>query len=174
MVKLIIFAIVSTGIVWISWSSFRDPRSHGFYRFFAFEALLPLILINVRNWFHDPFSILQIVSWFLLCGSIVLAVHGFRLLRIVGRPQGDFEHTTALVTVGAYRYIRHPLYCSLLLLGWGAFFKSPSLIGGILVLVVSTFLIATAKAEEAENLRTFGTDYATYMQRSRMFIPFLL
>ena len=37
-----------------------------------------------------------------------------------------FESTTTLVTAGAYRYIRHPLYESGLMLAWGAALKAPS------------------------------------------------
>ena len=40
MPKLIAFAIVSVGIVFVSWRHLRKPRSHGFFRFFAFECAL--------------------------------------------------------------------------------------------------------------------------------------
>ncbi len=173
MFKLILFVLASVGIVWFSWTSLHNRRSHGFFRFFAFESILALILLNVEHWFRDPFSAFQIVSWLLLFGSLFLAVHGFYLLRLIGRPEGNFENTTTLVRLGAYRYIRHPLYSSLLWLGWGVFFKDPSLVGGVLVLATSAFLIATARAEEVENLYRFGADYAAYMKTTRMFIPFL-
>jgi protein-S-isoprenylcysteine O-methyltransferase Ste14 len=71
------------------------------------------------------------------------------------------------------RYIRHPLYCSLLLLAWGVFLKDPSLLGGGVALIASAALVATAKVEEAENLRRFGDDYAAYMKTTKMFLPFL-
>ena len=171
--KLIIFAVVSAGIVHVSWNSLRNLRSHGFFRFFAFESLLVLILLNLAHWFRDPFSALQIVSWLLLLPSLILAVHGFHLLRVIGRPEGEIEDTTTLVTLGAYKYIRHPLYASLLLLGWGAFLKDPSLPGGILILTACAFLTATARVEEAENLDKFGADYVAYMKTTKMFIPFL-
>lgn len=173
MLKLVVFLVGSAGIVAISWTSLRNPRSHGFYRFFAFESLLALILLNLPHWFNKPFSTHQIVSWLLLTLSLFLVVHGFYLLRTLGRPDKGIDHTTTLVIRGVYRYIRHPLYASLLWLGWGVFFKDPSLVGGILALVASVSLIATARVEEAENLRKFGTDYSTYMKSTRMFIPFL-
>ena len=173
MFKLILFVLASAAIVWFSWTSLHDRRSHGFFRFFAFESILALILLNVQHWFRAPFSAFQIVSWLLLFGSLFLVVHGFYLLRLIGRPEGSFENTTTLVRLGAYRYIRHPLYSSLLWLGWGVFFKDPSLLGSVLVLVTSAFLIATAKAEEVENLHRFGADYAAYMKTTKMFIPFL-
>ena len=172
-IKLVIFAIVSGGIIFVSWTSFRNPRSHGFYRFFAFESTLVLILLNLDNWFRDPFSIHQIVSWLLLLCSIVLAAHGFYLLHVIGRPKSGIKSTTTLVMVGAYKYIRHPLYSSLLFLAWGVFFKDVSLLGGILTSVATAFLIVTAKMEEAENIQKFGVEYAAYMKTTRMFIPFL-
>ena len=113
------------------------------------------------------------MSWLLLLSSLLLALHGFYLLRAIGKPQGSFENTTTVVKLGAYKYIRHPLYASLLLLGWGVFFKDASLLGGILGVAISAFLVATARVEEAENLLKFGAEYAAYRKTSKMFIPFL-
>jgi protein-S-isoprenylcysteine O-methyltransferase Ste14 len=174
MLKLIIFVIVSTGIVVFSWKPLRNRRSHGFFRFFVFECLVGLILLNAEYWFYEPFFLLQIFSWLLLLGSIFLAVHGFYLLRIIGKPKGDFESTTMLVRRGAYNYIRHPLYSSLLFLGWGAFLKNISLWTILLVVITTIFVFATAKAEEKENLQKFGAHYADYIKTTRMFIPFII
>ena len=88
-------------------------------------------------------------------------------------PLLGIEKTTRLVTTGVFRYIRHPLYCSLLLLAWGAFFKDPSWVGGCLALAATAFLVATARAEEAENIRYFGAAYQAYMRHTKMFLPFL-
>ena len=84
-----------------------------------------------------------------------------------------FEKTTALVTTGLYRYIRHPLYSSLLLLTWGVFFKIPAWSGGLLALAATLFLVATARADEAECIRFFGSSYQEYMKHTKMFVPFL-
>ena len=70
-----------------------------------------------------------------------------------------FEKTTQLVTTGAFKYIRHPLYSSLLLLAWGVFFKRPSWVGAGVALGATAFLLATAKVEELENIRYFGATY---------------
>jgi protein-S-isoprenylcysteine O-methyltransferase Ste14 len=85
----------------------------------------------------------------------------------------EFEKTTELVTTGIYRYIRHPLYSSLLFLTWGVFFKQPSWLGLCLAALATFFLTMTAKTEEAENIRFFGAAYQSYMKQSKMFIPFL-
>ncbi len=151
----------------------RRPRSHGFYRFFAFESILILFLLNVDYWFADPFSVVHIISWLLLISSIFMVAQGFYLLHTMGRPEHGIENTKALVTRGIYKYVRHPLYSSLLLLVWGVFFKNTSLLSTILVIVTSMFLIVTAKVEEAENLQKFGAEYNEYMKTTKMFIPFL-
>jgi protein-S-isoprenylcysteine O-methyltransferase Ste14 len=83
------------------------------------------------------------------------------------------EKTTQLVTGGLYRYIRHPLYASLLFGTWGVFFKGPSWWSAGLAAVASAFVFMTAKREEAENVQFFGAEYKEYKQRSKMFVPFL-
>ncbi len=173
LVKLIIFVVANAGILFVSWKPLSNPRSHGFYRFFAFESTLVLILMNLENWFTDPFSAHQIVSWLLLLASFILVVHGIYLLRVLGRPKSGIESTTMLVIVGAYKYIRHPLYSSLLFLSWGVFCKAPSIPGGILAVVATAFLVATGRIEESENVQKFGVEYTGYMKKTRMFIPFL-
>jgi protein-S-isoprenylcysteine O-methyltransferase Ste14 len=173
MIQLVVFAVGSAGIILLSRDSLRDPGAHGFYRFFAFETILALFVLNVEHWFQEPFSAFQIISWLLLLASLFLVVHGFYLLSVVGRPRDKIENTTTLVQVGAYKYIRHPLYASLLLLGWGIFFKNPSWLGGALVVAASLSLWATARVEETENLVRFGASYAAYIKTTKRFIPFL-
>ena len=180
-VKAALFVLVSAALAYVSRRPLRDVHSHGFYRFFAWEAIAVLVLLNLDDWFVDPWAPHQIVSWFLLIISGFLVVHGVRLLRMLGRPnaarEGDaligIEKTTQLVTAGAYRYIRHPLYSSLLFLAWGVFFKLPSWPGAGLAIAATMFLTATAKIEEGENRRFFGSEYGEYMKRTTMFIPFV-
>jgi len=168
-----IFLLLSVVIVWVSWPSIKSPRSHGFPRFFAFEAVLALVLLNAKYWFVDPFSLIQMISWVCLLVSLYLIINGIYMLQNIGRPSGNIEDTTRLVEVGAYRYIRHPMYSSLLFLGWGAFFKDPSWMGFALVLIATASLIITAKVEERENIRKFGDDYTQYLNVTKMFVPFV-
>jgi protein-S-isoprenylcysteine O-methyltransferase Ste14 len=79
-----------------------------------------------------------------------------------------------LVEVGVYRFIRHPMYASVLALGWGAFLKRPSIVGLALALCASGFLAATAVVEERENVARFGASYTAYMKGTRRFVPFLI
>jgi protein-S-isoprenylcysteine O-methyltransferase Ste14 len=179
--KLIVFAVISGWLFSISWRSLRVARSHGFYRFFAWEAILALILINSALWFSDPLSILQIVSWTFLLVSLALLGQGLYLIRIAGKSSGQrqddtllsFEKTSALVTSGIFRYIRHPLYGSLLFLAWGALLKELNAYSVCLALGATFFLVKTAKSDEIECIRYFGSSYEEYMRRTKMFVPFL-
>ena len=180
-IKIILLVVASAALVWLSWSSLRDFRSHGFYRFFAFELILVLILLNIEYWFFVPFSIHQIISWILLIISLFLVINGFQLLHTAGKPDSNrkdsslfgIEKTTELVTVGVYHYIRHPAYSSLLFLAWGTFFKQPSWVGFSLALIATFFLTITAMMEEKENITYFGDAYKSYMKKTKMFIPFV-
>ena len=180
-IKLAVFIIASAGLAFVSRASLRSPRSHGFCRFLAWESMLALFLLVSDRWFRDPFSTVQLISWLLMCISAFLVLHGVCLLRRLGTPakerQGEpllaFEKTTRLVMEGAYRNIRHPLYSSLLFLTWGIFLKHPIVLTGAMALATTAFLVATAKADEAECIRFFGPPYEQYMKRTKMFIPLL-
>ena len=173
MIKAILFISGSALITWISIPSLRMPGSHGFYRFFAWEAILGIFLINIRGWFVHAFAWYQVISWILLFASLVSIIWGVYLLRHTGKPTDALEATTQLVQSGIYHFIRHPLYASLLYLAWGIFFKSPSLLDACLAVVASAFLYAAARADEAECLLKFGNEYTRYMKKTKMFIPYI-
>jgi len=181
MLQVASFALASAGLVFISRAALRQPRAHGFWRFWAWEAIVALVVVNAPVWFRDPLAWQQLVSWTLLILSLIPLALGLRQLRQARRAEQErpdaallaFEKTAELVTTGVYRYIRHPMYSSLLLLAWGVFWKAPSWSAAALVAAATACLIATAKTEERENVRFFGAAYAAYMRQTRMFIPFL-
>jgi protein-S-isoprenylcysteine O-methyltransferase Ste14 len=180
--KLVIFLTATIGFAWVSRISLRNPQSHGFYRFFAWEGILFLFLMNVNYWFSDPRSPIHLLSWLLLILSLVFIIEGVRLFRTQGKIKPDrndpelvsVEKTTELVTTGLYGYIRHPFYSSLLFLAWGILLKHVTWYGTLLALIVTLLLVITAKKEEAENIGFFGEPYQEYMKRTKMFVPFLL
>ena len=173
-IKLIVFAIGTLGIIFISLHSASKLRSYGFIRFFVFESILILILFNVEHWFRNPLSITQIISWLLLIASIVMVSTGFYMLRMFGKPKDVIDDTAVLVMRGIYKYIRHPLYSSLILLAWGTFLKDITPISSTLALVASILPVVMAKIEEKENIQKFGDEYLSYIKTTKMFIPFIV
>jgi protein-S-isoprenylcysteine O-methyltransferase Ste14 len=180
--NLSIWIAVTAALGWISRHSLLKPKTHGFYRFLSWECILCLILVNLPMWELDPFSPRQLVSWMLLAASPILAIHGLRVLKQFGHADGKrfenelfrFERTTRLVTNGAFRYIRHPMYAALLLLAWGAFLKNVSLTSIALVAGASIAVLLTAICDETECVRYFGEQYTEYMKLTRRFIPFVV
>jgi protein-S-isoprenylcysteine O-methyltransferase Ste14 len=179
--ELLLFIAGTAFFAYVSRHALRNPRSHGFYRFIAWECLLALVLLNFPMWTVDPFSPRQLVSWVLLIASISLAIHAVQLLKRIGRPSDQraeaelfsFEKTSSLVTSGAFRYIRHPMYAALLYLAWGAFLKDITPATAVLTVVASIALFVTALRDEAECLAHFGEAYAGYMKTTKRFVPLI-
>lgn len=179
--NLVIFILVSGVFIGISRRPLSNPSSHGFYRFFALEGILLLFLLNFPYWHDNMLSPNQLLSWALFSLSILFVIQGFLQLRKLGgkrsaeiNPENfTFENTGKIVTDGIYRYIRHPMYSSLLLLTWGALLKHINVTTAVIALISSLFLIATAKKEEHENDLYFGSAYGQYMRKTKMFIPYI-
>jgi protein-S-isoprenylcysteine O-methyltransferase Ste14 len=168
-------------LIFISRKTIRSMHSHGLYRLIAWMGIWTLFMLNWRHWFQNPFSLSQLISWVFLVISIILLVLSLSTLRHSGKPEQTraddtllgLEKTTELVTGGIYRYIRHPMYSSLLFLGFGIFLKEPAFWGLVLLLLVIISLVLTANVEEAEDIQYFGTPYQAYTNKTKRFIPYI-
>lgn len=180
--RLIIFLILSIPVILISRRTIFDYKSHGFYRFFSWECIIWLIATNYKYWFSDPFSINQLFSWIFLIVSAYLVITGVILMKKMGKPKSDrnekslyqFEKTTELIEQGIFKYIRHPLYSSLIFLTWGILLKSTSIELLVVSIISTLFLYLTAIFDEKECIHFFGVKYIEYMKRSKMFIPYII
>jgi protein-S-isoprenylcysteine O-methyltransferase Ste14 len=185
MEKTIVFIACSIPLIILSWRTLFNVRSHGFYRFLSWEMILWLFLSNYKFWFVHPFSPVQVVSWFLLIVSAYLAITGALTIRKKGksgkvrknRKEKELyrlEETTELIESGVFRYIRHPLYSSLICLTWGIFLKNPTLLLAMAAVFSTICLFITATIEERECILYFGDPYREYMKKSKRFFPFIL
>lgn len=170
-----ILGIGTIGIIIFSWFfSIKEKRYHGIARFFAFESIFILTMLNIGVWFREWFSWHQVISWIFLFGSIYPGIAGYLMLRNMGKSEKSFENTTELVKSGIYKFIRHPLYGSLLFLGTGIMFKDLNPLTISLGIINAIAIFLTAKIEEKEMIARFGDDYRKYMKETRMFIPWVL
>jgi protein-S-isoprenylcysteine O-methyltransferase Ste14 len=177
------FVLATLALLYISRRSITRPQTHGFFRFLAWEAIVGLVFLHAPVWLRDWSSGHQILSWILLVASLFPLVLGVRALRRRGVGENKtrtepellaFERTGRVIRDGVFKYIRHPLYCSLLLLAWGVFFKAPSLVAALLATTATICLLLTARADERECIAIFGDDYRSYMHQTKMFIPYVL
>ena len=181
MFDAIVFVAASAALGWISRHALRQPRSHGFLRFFAAECILALLVLGQHAVVADWWAPRQLASVALLLVALTLPLHAMWLLFTRGRPTParvdpalfDFERTSTLVTSGAYRFIRHPMYAALLFLTWGLCLGAPSAFALLLALAASVLLELTARREEQECLAWFGESYRDYQSGTRRFVPFL-
>jgi len=173
--KIVVIISGTLLIILFSWFlSIKYKRYHGIVRFFAFESIFLLTLLNYKQWFVNPFSLHQVISWILLFASIYVVVDGFLLLKRKGEPEINFEDTTHLVKSGIYGLIRHPLYLSLFMLGTGIMLKDARPVQLFLGFVNLVSVYFTALIEESEMIHKFGDEYRQYMTETKMFIPFIL
>jgi protein-S-isoprenylcysteine O-methyltransferase Ste14 len=182
MENLIIFGILSIPIIVVSWRSLFSIKTHGFYRFLSWECILGLLVSNYRFWFIDPFSFHQIISWIFLFYASYLVITGAIKLKKAKKDDSvrseenlyQFEKTSELIDTGIFKFIRHPLYSSLLFLTWGICLKNVTGFLIIISLLSSIALLTTALRDEKECIAYFGDKYIDYMKRTKMFIPFII
>ena len=181
MERILPFVILSVLLVILSWKTLFNIRSHGFYRFFSWESILWLLISNLKYWFVDPFCFRQLVAWLLLFVALYLVIAGVILLQKSGKPNRNrderelysFEKTSVLIDTGLYKYIRHPLYSSLLFVTWGILLKQITIPLFLISLISTLFLYLTALSDEKECLDYFGENYKDYMKQTKRFIPFI-
>ncbi len=98
------------------------------------------------------------------------AILGFRRARTTINPV-DIEAASSLVTSGAYRYSRNPMYVGLtaLLLGWAVWLAAPLALVWILAFVafITRFQIIP---EERVMATKFGAAYSAYRSAVRRWI----
>ncbi len=173
MIETILFIAGSIFIVWISVPSLRQPGSHGFYRFFAWEAILGMFLIEPARLVCP--SVCLVSDRFVDSSLRIARSHHLRSLssppcREANRcTRSDYaigsEWHLPLHPPPAIRFAALP--------GLGHLLQVPSLLDGCCAVVATAFLYATARADEAECLVKFGEEYTGYMKKTKMFIPFI-
>jgi protein-S-isoprenylcysteine O-methyltransferase Ste14 len=77
-----------------------------------------------------------------------------------------------LVTKGPYRWVRHPMYTALFLLGVGFLLLTANWAVGVPLIVALPILVAVRIGnEEALMIEQFGDEYRAYMQHTGRFLP---
>jgi protein-S-isoprenylcysteine O-methyltransferase Ste14 len=80
-----------------------------------------------------------------------------------------------LVTEGPYRWVRHPMYTALFLLGVGFLLLTANWAVGVPLIVALPILVAVRIGnEEALMIEQFGDEYRAYMQQTGQFLPRLV
>jgi protein-S-isoprenylcysteine O-methyltransferase Ste14 len=134
-------------------------------------AMWAVSLAGLSLGLRDPIRIVVAGTIALIGASIDLfSAISFRRAKTTVNPMKP-EKTSALVTSGAYRFSRNPMYVGLvfLLVAWAVFLSSAWALAGplVFVLYINRFQIAP---EERVLTATFGTAYSAYKSSVRRWL----
>ena len=158
------------------YSNFKSVKQEKSFMLFVIPFYLCVYLSPLEYILLKPeFVMIRIVAGY--CIFYIAIITRFISFKTIGNNFSvaiEVKGDSNLVVNGIYKYIRHPMYASLIAFGFGAMLKDP---GGIQVLIGAINLIAvyiTARVEEKEMITKFGEEYKSYMNKTTMFIPFIL
>ena len=131
-------------------------------------SIICLLLMMNDSIFNHPLSWIISISG-LLFGFYTLYFNRWGNFNV--RP--EIKKDAKLITHGAYKYIRHPMYFCVSIVMLGVILTSITLINNQLYGLLMVVLYLKAKREEALwSLQ--GSDYDAYKKNTKMFIPFVL
>jgi len=134
-----------------------------------FALSLPLVIGYVDPW-DTPFFPPGII---VVCIGIFCLLWCIRDFYVAGKGTlAPWNPPQDLVIVGLYRFVRNPMYVSVLLvvLGWGIFFLSPMLLLYDVILFFA-FHISVVKFEEPRLRNRFGTSWEVYQKNVSRWLP---
>lgn len=139
--------------------------------FVAIQALLLLGLVVAPRSTQWPVTqTVQVVGWIAIVSGVALGLWAARYLGRGLTPSPLPNGAVDLVTVGPYRYVRHPMYTAVMVLSAGVAVRSGSwVVVGIAVALVGLFSVKSRWEER--RLTTSFPAYAAYRERVPRFVP---
>ena len=135
----------------------------------AIDGIASGIVLYGQPWsFSLPFAVA-----FQVLGAVLLFI-GLPLFTAGAFLTGKYVYSKLpeerpLLERGPYRYIRHPIYLSFLLISVGFVFLAANIV--LLPLLFALTAIRYPKREEPELIRLYGDVYREYQSRTGRFLP---
>jgi protein-S-isoprenylcysteine O-methyltransferase Ste14 len=111
-----------------------------------------------------------VVGLVLCAAGLLLMLLGLASIRGNVQIEPEPRAGAHLVTTGAYRYLRHPIYTAIVVLVIGLFLRRPTLRIGLMGVLVIAFLAVKVRFEERRLQATYP-EYREYRTRSWGLIP---
>jgi protein-S-isoprenylcysteine O-methyltransferase Ste14 len=135
---------------------------------FVISVLALLTLIASRSLFAQ--------GWFpitIQIGVVCLMIwarltFGLRSFHAAANPTSG-----GLITIGPYRFIRHPIYASVIYFVWAGVLSHLSLINVCLGIIVIAGLVIRIRSEERLLIGMYP-EYAAYAARTKRIVPFVI
>ncbi len=143
---------------------------------------LILLITFITVWISDSFFLLKTTFLNELIPDLIRVPIAIILLMVslwLARTSlnivfGEVRSTPAVIRKSVYKYIRHPMYVSEILMYLGLLSFSLSIGAFIVLLIGMVFLFKICRYEERLLLKRFGDDYRTYLSQTPMWIPRLI
>jgi protein-S-isoprenylcysteine O-methyltransferase Ste14 len=113
---------------------------------------------------YVPLFIRLVILVLVLIPSVYLSMSGHVVVAHSERPN-------AVVSTGAFRYVRHPLYLAAILFYLGLTVFTASLFSLFLLVIIFVVYNYIASYEERLLETKFGEDYVTYKNRTGKWVP---
>ncbi len=123
-----------------------------------------------------PKSSIMIIPfwWVLLCIATVTALWIFAHNRVGNfNVVPEIRDNAKLIVTGPYRYVRHPMYSSLILFVLGIVLWHFNVIN-VLALCIMIVAVSLKAFKEEKLWSNHHEDYLAYKKRTKMIIPFIL
>jgi protein-S-isoprenylcysteine O-methyltransferase Ste14 len=160
-------SVTKQGPSWIIWRvaialfvilfiRFDKSGALSFFRF-SFQSLFSFVI---------PSTVLTVLGLF---GAIWARIY-------LGRNWSGYvtyKEDQTLVTTGPYKYVRHPIYTSMILMFIGTSLYYGSLFISIIFVIFAISFILRTRKEEEIMIKLFGEKYTEYMKRTKILIPFI-
>ena len=140
-------------------------------KFLLYAQILLIVLLfyfgNFAQIFKNPSLALIFAT------GVLLALYSFYNLGLdtftpFPEPKKEGKH----VQSGAYKYMRHPMYLAIVVIGLSLLLSSPSFTAAVIYLLLIYALDAKATLEEGFLTKLHPT-YKTYAQKTKKFIPYI-
>jgi protein-S-isoprenylcysteine O-methyltransferase Ste14 len=113
---------------------------------------------------YVPLYVRLVILGLALVTAVYLVMSGHFVVSHERRPTG-------VVSTGAFRYVRHPLYCGSILFYLGLAVSTASLFSLALLMVIFVFYNYIASYEEKWLDKRFGEGYRSYRIRTGKWVP---
>lgn len=155
----------------------REGRWSLLLRPVAFLVMLGLIVLYFIEPSGSAWLFLPLPLWLRVSG-VLLGAAGILLLVWVHRTLGmqwsttlQFKEGHTLNTSGPYKFIRHPMYASLLIIFVGLSLISSFWPFMAMVVILLLFFNRIIGREESMMIDQFGEEYRVYMKRTGRILP---
>lgn len=157
-------------------STVKYERREKFLYYLVGLGITPIFFYLFTSWidtFQFPFP--AWIRWLgavITCTGDLLFIWSHRALARNWSPILEIRKGHTLVTSGPYKFIRHPMYAAIFIIGIGISLISSNWIVALSYMLPVIFMYLTRIADEEEMMiEKFGSEYREYMTRTGRLIP---